>query len=343
MAQAAPLLHMHGLRATLRIIADERVAAIHGAALREAIGSCEVTWYPVPAGEEHKTVEQATHLYDRLLADRPERGDLIVAFGGGVVGDLAGFVAATLLRGLRFVQIPTTLLAQVDSSVGGKVGVDHPRGKNLVGAFHQPSLVIADTLTLRTLPAREVAAGWAEVVKIAVIQDAELFNDLESHATELRMLEPTVTTRAIKRAVELKARLVEQDERDLSGARAILNYGHTLGHAVEAATGYGAYLHGEAVAIGMAGAAHIAEALGVHSAQEAARQRALLTSLGLPQKAQGITRDTIRAAMGLDKKRADGRMLWILPHGIGRVGTSRDVPDAIVDSAIDVIMEPSPH
>lgn len=334
--RTAALLHEHGFDAPLRIVADERVAALHGDAVRAGLADRPQSWYLVPAGEEYKTLTQAERLYDALLADRIERGDLIVALGGGVIGDLAGYVAATILRGVRFVQIPTTVLSQVDSSVGGKVGVDHPRGKNLIGAFHQPSLVIADVDLLRTLPAREVAAGWAEVVKIAVIQDADLFAQLESSTVALNSLDPAVTARAIRRAVELKARLVEQDERDLTGIRAVLNYGHTLGHALEAATVYTELLHGEGVAIGMGGAAYIAQEMGLHPADAVARQAALLRKLGLPSSADAGP-NAVRAAMGLDKKRVAGRTTWILPTGLGSVATSRDVPEDLVDAAIELV------
>jgi 3-dehydroquinate synthase len=263
---------------------------------------------------------------------------VVVAFGGGVVGDLVGFVAATLLRGVRFAQIPTTVLSQVDSSVGGKVGFDHARGKNLIGAFHQPSLVLADLDVLKTLPPREIAAGWAEVVKIAVVQDAALFEDLEASADQLRALTLTPTQRAIRRSIELKARLVEQDERDTTGLRAILNYGHTIGHALEAATGYETLLHGEGVAIGMAAAAHIAGAIGLHPTEAIARQGKLLDRLGLPATCASAERADILAAMTLDKKRSGSRTTWILPAGLGNVRVTSDVPDEIVDEAIDLIL-----
>jgi 3-dehydroquinate synthase len=331
------LLSRHELGGTIRVIADERVAALHGAAIRAAIEPRSQSWYFLPAGEEHKTLEQVERLYDALLADRPERGDVILALGGGVTGDMAGFVAATLLRGIPFVQVPTTLLSHVDSSVGGKVGVDHPRGKNLIGAFHQPSLVVADSDLLRTLPPREIAAGWAEVVKIAVIQDAELFADLEAHADKLRNLEPGPTVDAIRRAISLKARVVEQDEYDLTGLRAILNYGHTIGHALEAATGYATLLHGEAVAVGMRAAASIAVGMGLHLAEASERQTRLLRRLGLPQASPETEPDKVRAAMGLDKKRSGGRVAWILPTGLGAVQVTRDVPDDLVTAAIDLV------
>jgi 3-dehydroquinate synthase len=254
-----------------------------------------------------------------------------------VIGDLAGFVAATLLRGIRFVQVPTTLLSHVDSSVGGKVGVDHPRGKNLIGAFYQPELVVADTELLQTLPPREIAAGWAEVVKIAVIQDAHLFSDLEAHVDALRDLEPARTVDAIRRAIALKAHVVEQDELDLTGVRAVLNYGHTLGHALEAATGYAELLHGEAVAIGMRGAASIAQAMDLHPPDASDRQTRVLQRFGLPQSRPGTSAEAIRAAMGLDKKREGGRTAWVLPAGLGRVKVTRDVPDELVSAAIHLV------
>jgi len=273
-----------------------------------------------------------------LLAERPERRDVIIAFGGGVVGDLVGFVSATLLRGMRFAQIPTTVLSQVDSSVGGKTGYDHARGKNLIGAFHQPSLVLADLDVLQTLPPREIAAGWAEVVKIAVVQDADLFADLESSAAALKRLEPAATQRAIRRSIELKARLVEQDERDTSGLRAVLNYGHTIGHALEAATGYETLLHGEGVAIGIAAAAHIAEAVGLHPPEAVARQGRLLGELGLPSKCEAADRADVIAAIGLDKKREGSRTTWILPAGLGDVRVTSDVPDSVVEDALDLVL-----
>jgi len=258
-----------------------------------------------------------------------------------VIGDLVGFVAATLLRGVRFAQIPTTVLSQVDSSVGGKVGFDHARGKNLIGAFHQPSLVLADVDLLRSLPPREIAAGWAEVVKIAVIQDARLFEELEESADALSRLEPEPTQRAIRRSIELKARLVEQDERDTTGIRAILNYGHTVGHALEAATGYDTLLHGEGVAIGMRAAAHIAGAVGLHPADAIERQARLLERLGLPSRCESARQEDVVAAIGLDKKREGSRTTWILPAGLGNVRVTADVPQSAVDEALDLVLGPT--
>jgi len=335
--RAGQFFTQQGLDGMLRVIADERVAELHGERLRRGLGDLLQEWYPIPAGEEHKTLNQAYRLYDALLADKPERRDVIVAFGGGVIGDLAGFVAATLLRGLSFVQIPTTVLSQVDSSVGGKVGVDHPAGKNLIGAFHQPSLVLADLDILHTLDARQIAAGWAEVVKIAVVQDAALFEELERSADALAALDADAARSAIRRAIALKAGLVEQDEHDTKGIRAVLNYGHTIGHAIEAASDYAGFLHGEGVAVGMAAAAHIAERMGLHPTDAVERQSLLLRRLGLPQASPDLPRDKVEEALTLDKKRARGKIAWILPNGLGRVVVRADVPESLVQEALELI------
>jgi 3-dehydroquinate synthase len=328
-----------GLDGRLWLIADEAVYGLYGGAVEAALRAAgrDVRARIVPSGEAHKTLAQVSDLYDWLLAERVERRDAILALGGGVVGDMAGFVAATILRGIAFVQLPTTLLAQVDASIGGKVAVDHPRGKNLIGAFHQPSLVVADTDTLATLPPRELAAGWAEVVKTGVILDADLFALLEHEADSLRQARPGPTETAIRRCMQLKGEVVGEDERE-SGRRAILNYGHTVGHAVEAATAYGRYLHGEAVAIGLRAAAHIAAAKGRFPVDAAARQAALLARFGLPATAPGVDRAAVRAAMGLDKKSRAGRLAWVLPTRLGHADVFRDVPDALVDEALDLVL-----
>ncbi|MDP8925052.1 MAG: 3-dehydroquinate synthase, partial [Chloroflexota bacterium] len=249
------LLERAGLRGRSRVVADETVWRLHGGAIEAALRDAgrDVALYTLPGGEEHKTLADAERMYDWLIEAGTDRGDHVVAVGGGVIGDMGGFVAATFLRGIPVVQVPTTLLAQVDSSIGGKTGVDHRLGKNLIGAFHQPSLVVADTRFLRTLPEREYRSGWAEIVKMAVIMDADLFARLERRAeTLLRFEDEVALAHAVRRSIELKGEVVGADERE-SGLRVILNYGHTIGHAVEAATGYRRLLHGEAVAIGMAG------------------------------------------------------------------------------------------
>ncbi len=341
--QIGAIIKAHGLDTRLHVVVDERVDELHGDAFRAGLGEeVPFTWQSITAGEEQKTMKTVNAVYDNLLRQQPERQDVIVALGGGVIGDLVGYVAATLLRGIRFIQVPTTLLSQVDSSVGGKVGVDHERGKNLIGAFHQPNLVIADLDVLRTLPPREIAAGWAEVVKIAVVQDAALFEDLERSAELLNQLDPEATERAIRRDIELKATLIEQDERDTTGARAVLNYGHTVGHALEAATGYGTLLHGEAIAIGMNAAARIAGAGGLFPREAIVRQARLLQRLGLPSRCEVASPEAVKEAISLDKKRAGAKTTWILPTGIGSVRVISDVPDQVVDAAIRLVAGPAP-
>lgn len=336
------LLAEVGLRGRLWLVADAAVAPLYAPPLLERLRAAgrEVVLYTVPSGEESKSLAQAAALYDWLLAGRVERGDALLALGGGVVGDLVGFVAATILRGIAFVPLPTSLLAQVDASIGGKVAVNHPRGKNLIGAFHQPHLVVADTATLATLPPRERAAGWAEVVKCGMILDAELFALLEREADALLALAPEPTAAAIGRAMALKARVVGEDERE-SGQRAVLNYGHTIGHAIEAATRYARYLHGEAVAIGMVGAAGIAVDLGLLAPEVAARQDRLLARLGLPTRAPGVAPEAVRAAMALDKKAAAGRLAWILPTALGQVTIQRGVPEPVVTRALTRVLAPA--
>ncbi|MBI4214163.1 MAG: 3-dehydroquinate synthase [Chloroflexi bacterium] len=332
------ILQRHGLEGRLHCLIDKRVASLHGAAFASSLKKGD-TWHPTEAGETQKTLAHTYELYDELLAERPERSDTLVAIGGGVVGDLVGFLASTLLRGMRFVQIPTTVLAQVDSSVGGKVGVDHPRGKNLIGSFYQPCLVLADLDVLGTLPPREIAAGLAEVVKIAVVQDADLFDQVEASAESLSALDREAMEPTIRRAIELKANLVEQDERDVLGIRALLNYGHTLGHAIEAATDYGRFLHGEAVAVGMTAAGRMAAWMGGHPAEAVERQDGLLRRLGLPVSAASVPRERIKDALGLDKKRQAGNLTWIIPTGLGSARSGVEVPGELVDRVMDWVFE----
>ncbi len=289
-------------------IYGERLAGLPGDPLRVVI----------EAGEPSKTLATVERIYDAALSAGIERSAVVVALGGGVVGDVAGFAAATLLRGLRVVMIPTTLLAQVDSSVGGKTGVNRPQGKNLVGAFHQPSLVIADPLVLETLPEREYRAGLAEVVKTAVILDAELFDLLESRTGEIGRRDPELMTDVVARCVELKAMVVERDERE-GGLRRILNYGHTVGHAIEQATDYGRYLHGEAVAMGMVAAARISTRLGAATGEDADRIVRLLAALGLDTEIpEDLSDERLERAMAHDKKSVGGRIAFVVNEGIGR-------------------------
>ena len=288
-----------------------------------------------PAGEKAKTLKNVQACYDQLAKHRMERGSFIVALGGGVVGDLGGFVAATYLRGIDFVQVPTTLLAQVDSSVGGKVGVNLPAGKNLVGAFYQPKLVLCDLDTLDTLPTREGRAGLAEVIKYGIIYDAKLFSRLERELPKLLAHDPATLTAVIARCCQIKAEVVGQDEKE-AGLRAILNFGHTIGHGLEAISKYGKYLHGEAISIGQVAAAKISQELSGLSAGEVARIEALFAEADLPTRVKLNAAQTKRllAAMKLDKKVSGGEIKFVLAQAIGRVITGQRVPEASVRQAL---------
>ena len=303
----------------VHLVTNPTVGALYAGA---AVASLEASGFSVtriemPDGEEHKHLGTFAGILDELLVTRPERSWPIVALGGGVVGDVAGFAAASLLRGVPFVQVPTTLLAQVDSSVGGKTGVNHPRGKNLIGAFYQPSLVLIDLDTLGSLPRRELLAGYAEVVKTAAILDADLFALLEERLDETLALEPGVMADVVARCCRIKAQVVAADERE-SGWRAVLNFGHTLGHAVESLTGYRELLHGEAVAIGMAFAARLSQRLGACSTEDADRVVALLERAGLPVRIPAtLATDALAEAVTGDKKVSEGRVKFVLMTAIG--------------------------
>jgi 3-dehydroquinate synthase len=288
----------------------------------------------VPAGEESKAMARAEKLYTAAIKAGLERGDMIVALGGGVVGDLAGFVAATYLRGVPFVQVPTTLLAQVDSSVGGKVAVNHPLGKNLIGAFYQPRLVWIDLAVLDTLPVREFLAGAAEVVKYSVILSEPFFCYLEDNWTALLAGETAVLTRVVETCCSLKAGVVAEDERD-EGIRAILNFGHTLGHALEAVTEYGYYLHGEAVLVGMSLATKIAVRKKHLNKDDAERILALLARAGFRQPPSGLRPEQVEKALWLDKKREKGRLVFVLPVSIGKVERFTDVDSQTIREVLD--------
>lgn len=290
----------------------------------------------VPAGEKAKSLRSVQACYDQLAAHRLERKSFVIALGGGVVGDLAGFVAATYLRGIPFVQVPTTLLAQVDSSVGGKVGVNLEAGKNLVGAFHQPRLVLCDLDTLRTLPRREFRAGLAEVIKYGIIRDATLFRRLERDLPELFELNPALLATVIGRCCETKADVVSQDETE-SGLRAILNFGHTIGHAIENSVGYGKYLHGEAIAIGQVAAAELSQQLTGLSADSVDRIRRLFHRAGLPTTIHldAGRRAGLMGAMKLDKKVRGGQVRFVLAERIGKVRWGLAVPPKLLAKALN--------
>ena len=296
------------------------------------------------AGEDQKTPASVSLIHDAAFARRLERGSLIVALGGGVVGDMAGFAAATWLRGIAVVQVPTTLLAMVDAAIGGKTGVNHPGGKNLIGAFHQPRLVLIDPTTLTTLPEREFRAGMAEVIKYGVIGDAPLFAELEQAAAAdgsgglacQAAVGPALLQRLLERSAAAKARVVAADERE-GGLRAILNYGHTLGHVVEALCGYGTYLHGEAVGIGMLAAGEIACAMGLWSPEEQRRQRALVQAAGLPLTMPALDPEAVLTCLQGDKKVIDGRVRFVLPTGIGSVVIRDDVDAATIRQVLTTL------
>lgn len=292
----------------------------------------------VPAGETAKRLKQVEACFNQLAAHRLERKSFIIALGGGVVGDLAGFVAASYLRGIPFVQVPTTLLAQVDSSVGGKTGVNLAAGKNLVGAFYQPRLVLCDLATFRTLPEREFRAGLAEVIKYGIIYDADLFARLERDMPKILRRDAASLAHIVARSCEIKADVVSQDETE-GGLRAILNFGHTIGHAIEAITAYGRYLHGEAISIGQVAAAHLsAELLGL-PAQDVERIRALFMASGLPVsiKLTKTQRTKLLAAMTLDKKVSGGEIKFVLAERIGKVVWGQKAPAATVQRALDAV------
>ena len=323
-----------GAGGALWLVSDTNVYRHYGRQLEETLRASgfAVQSRSVPGAEASKDIATLSGLYDWLIGGGVERRDWLLALGGGVVGDLAGFAAASVLRGVAVVQIPTTLQAMVDAAVGGKTGVNHPLGKNLIGAFHQPRLVLGDTDTLATLPQRELRAGWAEVVKHGVIRDAGLFELLEAFVTEGQ---PAAQLPGlIRRGVAVKVRVVSNDERE-DGERIILNYGHTLGHALESVAGYGALLHGEAVAIGMHAAARIAQRLGVFSADDVERQRRLLAGFGLETAfPAGIDGDALLAVAMRDKKVQARRVRWVLPTHIGGVVVRDDVPQELVESVL---------
>ncbi len=292
----------------------------------------------IPPGEQSKTLETAQHIYHWLASLKAERGHLILAVGGGVVGDLAGFVAATYLRGMPYAQVPTSLLAMMDAAIGGKTAVDLPQGKNLVGAFYQPKFVLADVSTLQTLPPRELASGWAEAIKHGLIMDDDLLSTFESLPDEIQSLEPEIATDVIRRSMAIKADVVSQDEKETLGIRVLLNYGHTIGHGIEAATGYGRYLHGEAVSIGMMGAANIGWQMGMMSDSEVERQRSILATYRLPLDARGVDPEAVSEAMLSDKKVSAGAIRWVLLDGIGNARTRNDVPSDMVRTVLNDLM-----
>ena len=320
-------------------VVQEHYGAVALASLERA--QLDASLLVVEAGEEQKTPATVARIHDGAFARRLERGSLIVALGGGVVGDMAGFAAATWLRGIAVVQVPTTLLAMVDAAIGGKTGVNHPGGKNLIGAFHQPRLVLIDPTTLATLPEREFRAGMAEVIKYGVIGDADLFAQLERAAqrdpagalASIEAVGPSLLQSLLERSAAAKARVVAADEHE-GGLRAILNYGHTLGHAVETLCGYGTWLHGEAVGLGMLAAGEIAVAMGLWSQADQERQRALVAAAGLPLRWPDLNPEAVLLCLQGDKKVRDGRVRFVLPTAVGAVEIRDDVMPATIRAAL---------
>ncbi len=328
-----------GFRGRASLIIDDTVARLYERPLVTQIehAGLAVSVYRVPAGEASKSREQLAAIHDWLAEHRAERSEPVIALGGGMVGDLAGFAAATYLRGVPLVQIPTSLLAQVDASIGGKTGINLPAGKNLVGAFYPPRLVLADPAVLLTLPPRQLREGWAEVVKHGVALDATYFDMLERNVERLAQMRPRELTEAVAGSVAIKASVVEGDELEGEGGRRhLLNYGHTLGHAIEAVTGYGAWLHGEAVTAGMAFAARLGVRARVTPAAVVERQEALLARFGLPLRIDGLPADALLRAMLWDKKVRGGQVRWVLPNAVGASKLVADVSEADVH---DVLLE----
>ncbi|HXG04533.1 MAG TPA: 3-dehydroquinate synthase [Candidatus Binatia bacterium] len=322
-----------GTRAAL--VSAAPVLACHGKTVIASLerAGFQVITVEVPDGEAAKTLDVAWHCWNALLEGGLDRTSTVLALGGGAVGDLAGFVAGTYMRGVNLVHLPTTVLAQVDASIGGKAAIDHPQAKNLIGVFHQPRLVVADPATLATLPEREFRSGLAEVVKHGIVLDAAYFADLEASVTAIVTRDPATLERVIGGSCRLKAAVVERDERE-SDLRAVLNYGHTIGHALEAATGYARWSHGEAVALGIVAEARLAERLRLADEATVERQERLLAAFGLPTAAADIDVDRILAAVRHDKKSRDGRVPFVLAPAIGRFELVFGVPEADVRAVL---------
>ena len=351
LASLAELLIAQGIRADTKVllVTNPEVERHYGAPCRRSL---EAAGFPVQtlvieAGEDQKTPATVALIHDAAFRHRMERGSLIVALGGGVVGDMAGFAAATWLRGIAVVQVPTTLLAMVDAAIGGKTGVNHPGGKNLIGAFHQPKLVLIDPAVLHTLPEREFRAGMAEVIKYGVIGDPALFGDLEAAAqrdplaglANRESVGEGLLERLLERSASAKAKVVAADERE-GGLRAILNYGHTLGHTVETLSGYGTYLHGEAVGLGMLAAGEISLAMELWRPEDQQRQRAVIAAAGLPLAWPALDPQAVLACLQGDKKVRSGRVRFVLPTAIGAVEIRDDVEPEIIVLALERLKAP---
>ena len=334
------LLREHVPARDVLIVSNTTVAPLYLDALSAALRPRRVVEVVLPDGESHKVLANVARILDVLVANRFGRDCTVVALGGGVVGDMAGFAAASYQRGVSYVQVPTTLLSQVDSSVGGKTGVNHPGGKNLIGAFHQPTLVLADTRTLASLPLRELRAGLAEVIKYGLICDADFFAWLETHMDELLAGDPAALAHVIHRSCEIKAEIVGRDERE-QGDRALLNLGHTFGHAIESATGYKQWLHGEAIGAGILMAAAMSRECGLMAAEDVVRAEKLIARAGLPTHIDGVSPETALEYMRIDKKVQSGRIRLILLRKIGEAFITADYPEAALERTLQEYFGPA--
>lgn len=336
----ADLLEPHIGGSRVVIVTNTTVAPLYLDAAKKLLSRYETVSIELPDGEQYKKLEYLNHIYTGLLESRCDRKTTLVALGGGVVGDMTGFAAASYMRGVPFIQIPTTLLSQVDSSVGGKTGVNHELGKNMIGAFYQPKCVLIDTSTLATLPARELSAGIAEVIKYGLIRDADFFQWLEDNIGGLLELDEKVVTEVIYRSCQHKAEVVANDERE-AGARAQLNFGHTFGHAIEAGMGYGKWLHGEAIAAGMVMAADLSRRIGDVTESDCQRISTLLQKARLPVGApRQLTTERMTDLMAVDKKVKDGKMNLVLLKSIGKAFVTSDFSDDVLTQTLDAVREP---
>lgn len=326
LAEAA-LVRPHLDLPRVAVVTNTTVAPLYLRQLSEALQAqdVEVISIVLEDGERYKDWATLNRIYDALLEQRCDRKTTIIALGGGVIGDLAGFAAATYMRGIPFIQVPTTLLAQVDSSIGGKTGINHPQGKNMIGAFYQPRLVLADTATLATLPPRELSAGLAEVIKHGLIRDEAFVGWLEQNMERLRACDSRALAHAVRRCCEIKAEVVAEDERE-TGVRALLNFGHTFGHAIESGLGYGAWLHGEAVAAGMVMAADLSCRMGYIAPADLDRITALLRHAGLPVAQPGLAAERLLELMAVDKKTEGGKLRFVLLDRVGAASIRAEVP-----------------
>lgn len=329
-----------GLDSTAYVIADETPFYKHGRRVHQSLESAGIPAhiFTLPSGEISKSIDIVSRAYQWLADLKAERGHVIVGFGGGLAGDVAGFIASTYGRGMPFIQIPTTLLSMVDASIGGKTAINLEEGKNLVGTFYQPMAVISDIDSLMTLPARELNSGWAEAIKHSLILDDNLFRIFENKFDSLSKLETEISLDVIKRSISIKADVVSQDVRETKGIRSILNYGHTVGHAIESVTGYDSFLHGEAVSIGMMAAAHLSNKMGLLDDDSLLRHESVLKSFGLPVACHGLSVDKIMSRIQVDKKTSGGDVKWVLLESIGKAVTNVNIPNQLVKEVLDDIL-----